>query len=275
MADDIVLEEESGEVTPTIYPEEVDITVGEVTIEHDSVTYEVDAGELPAEASTTAGVAKYPAGSLYPSYSTPAYSLKSVEIQTAGTGYSINDELTIDLDIKDAKLKVTGVSAGEPTNAAIANRALAVTGYFDETTGAFIPSDDPQYAMSGYAVGDTFTMSVAQGDTSPVFTVASVEDGVITGLTVTTAGSITIDSEHSDSFDAFLDSDSWTYLPVGENNGGGAILHVYFSRVYEGGGDITEVVITEAGSNESNTVENPVSVTGGTGTGAKFNLTLE
>lgn len=202
------------------------------------------------------------------------YSLKSVEIESAGTGYSVNDQLTIDLDTKDAKLKVTSVSAGEPTNVAVANRALAVTGYFDETTGTFIPSDDPQYAMSGYAVGDTFTMSVAQGDTSPVFTVASVEDGVITGLTVTTAGSITIDSDHSDTFDDFLDSDSWTYLPSGENHGGGAILHVYFSRVYEGGGEVEEVVIVDHGESTTSTVENPVSVTGGTGSDATFNITL-
>lgn len=50
------------------YPEQVSITTGEVTKENASVTYSVNAGSLPAEVSTTAGVAKSPAGSLYPSY---------------------------------------------------------------------------------------------------------------------------------------------------------------------------------------------------------------
>lgn len=50
------------------YPESVNITTGEVTKENASVTYTVNAGSLPAEASTTAGVAKVPAGELYPAY---------------------------------------------------------------------------------------------------------------------------------------------------------------------------------------------------------------
>lgn len=50
------------------YPEQVSITTGEVTKENASVTYNVNAGSLPAEASTTAGVAKVPAGELYPAY---------------------------------------------------------------------------------------------------------------------------------------------------------------------------------------------------------------
>ena len=50
------------------YPEQVSITTGEVTKENASVTYSVNAGSLPAEASTTAGVAKVPAGELYPAY---------------------------------------------------------------------------------------------------------------------------------------------------------------------------------------------------------------
>lgn len=50
------------------YPEQVSITTGEVTKENASVTYTVNAGSLPAEPSTTAGVAKSPAGELYPSY---------------------------------------------------------------------------------------------------------------------------------------------------------------------------------------------------------------
>lgn len=50
------------------YPEQVSITTGEVTKENASVTYSVNAGSLPAEASITAGVAKVPAGELYPAY---------------------------------------------------------------------------------------------------------------------------------------------------------------------------------------------------------------
>ena len=50
------------------YPETVSITTNTAVKENLSVIYEVDAGTLPAEASTTAGVAKVPAGELYPAY---------------------------------------------------------------------------------------------------------------------------------------------------------------------------------------------------------------
>lgn len=50
------------------YPEQVSITTNEAVKENASVTYTVNAGSLPAEASTTAGVAKVPAGELYPAY---------------------------------------------------------------------------------------------------------------------------------------------------------------------------------------------------------------
>ena len=50
------------------YPETVSITTNKAVKENPSVIYEVDADTLPAEASTTAGVAKVPAGELYPSY---------------------------------------------------------------------------------------------------------------------------------------------------------------------------------------------------------------
>ncbi len=50
------------------YPEQVSFKKETVTKENPSVTYSENAGILPVEASTTAGVAKVPAGELHPSY---------------------------------------------------------------------------------------------------------------------------------------------------------------------------------------------------------------
>lgn len=240
MADDIVLEEESGDVTPTIYPEEVDITVDEVTIEHDSVTYEVDAGELPAEASTTAGVAKSPAGSLYPSYGIPTYSLKSAEVAVAGSGYAVNDILTIDLNADDAKLKVTEVT---PIIYSVATATAS---------GA---------EMTGYVSDETITVAGAEGDTAAVLTITAAE-GVITALTVTTAGSFASDIAGA------IDPAKITYAGVGT----GATITVTTSS---SGNGVKTVTITDAGLNEdTSVVENPVAATGGTGSGVKFNIVL-
>lgn len=50
------------------YPETVSITTNKAVKENASVKYSVNAGSLPAKASTTAGVAKVPAGELYAAY---------------------------------------------------------------------------------------------------------------------------------------------------------------------------------------------------------------
>ena len=278
MADDIVLEEESGEVTPTIYPEEVDITTNSVTIEHDSVTYEVDAGELPAEASTTAGVAKYPAGSLYPSYGSPkderTVGVTAVEVTNGGTGYVVNDQIMIE---DNAELKVTAVSAGTSTNFFGLTAATPETGYLDGED-QFVPSDDPQYAMSGYAANETITIKVSgSSDVSPVLTITSVsESGAITGVSVTNPGSIEGDpSEPGDTmtFDMRLDGSNIIYSGQGEKG----FLHLTLSRIVEGAGAITEVSIVEPGDfevSESLPLTESVEVTDGTGSGAVLSVTL-
>ena len=106
--------------------------------------------------------------------------------------------------------------------------------------------------------------------TAPVLKVTSVDGGAITGLEVKTPGSFTLAEEYGDTLGMWFTSSEYTYSGVGTN----AILQVYFSRVYEGGGEVEEVAIVNAGESTTSTVENPVSATGGTGSGAKFNITL-
>lgn len=283
MADDIVLEEESGleesgDVTPTIYPEEVDITTNSATISHESVIYEVDAGELPASASTTAGVAKSPAGTLYPPYEgapNPIFKVSAVEIVNPGTGYTVNDELVVDLNKTDAKLKVVSVDAGTPTNTFMVSSVEALTGYMDESTDEFVPSTDPQFAMSGYQANETATLVVHSGDVAPVVTISSVnEAGAVTGLTITEPGVINESTIEQDSFEVYLavnsGSTDLTYNGAGTN----CWLHLTLSRIMMGGGVITEVAIANAGESTTDEVTNPVSVTGGTGLDATFKVTL-
>lgn len=84
------------------YPEQVSITTGEVTKENASVTYSVNAGSLPAEASTTAGVAKVPAGELYPAYGSPEsetptdnFSVTVASVIGSLSGYSVGETITL------------------------------------------------------------------------------------------------------------------------------------------------------------------------------------
>lgn len=162
------------------------------------------------------------------------YSLKSVEIESAGTGYVVNDALTIDLDTDDAKLKVTSVT---PDTYAIATATASGT-------------------MTGYETGETITIA---GETNAVLTITA-EEGVITALTVTTAGVFASDIAGSIT--------DFTY----EGEGTGLELAVTTSTIT--GGAITDVVISDIGESTTDTVENPVNVSGGTGSGATFNIVL-
>lgn len=162
------------------------------------------------------------------------YSLKSVEIQSAGTGYAVNDVLTIDLDTDDAKLKVTSVT---PNKYAVATATASGT-------------------MTGYLTGETITVA---GETNAVLTITA-EEGAITALTVTTAGVFASDIAGSIT--------DFTY----EGEGTGLELAVTTSTIT--GGAITGVVISDIGESTTATVENPVSVTGGTGSSATFNIVL-
>lgn len=84
------------------YPEQVSITTNEAVKENASVTYEVDAGTLPVEASTTAGVAKVPAGELYPAYGSPIsetptdnFSVTVASVIGSLSGYSVGETITL------------------------------------------------------------------------------------------------------------------------------------------------------------------------------------
>lgn len=203
------------------------------------------------------------------------YSVNSVEIESAGTGYSVNDQLTIDLDTKDAKLKVTEVGKGTATDTFAVTTAEVLTGYLDESTGEFVPSDDPQFAMSGYAANETLTLKgTASGDVDAVFTITSVdENGAITGLAITDDGAFT-EQTQEDSFGSYMTIDTASTTLIYEGQGVNGILHLVLNRVYMGGGLINAVQIVDAGESTTSTVENPVSVTGGTGSDATFNITL-
>lgn len=168
------------------------------------------------------------------------YSVNSVEIQSAGTGYAVNDVLTIDLDTDDAKLKVTAV---KPLTYHIATATASGT-------------------MSGYLTGETITVKGAPGDTAAVLSIAA-EDGVISGLTVEN------DDSYSTNIEGTISSDNIIY----EGEGTGLELSVTTESNSDAGA-VTGVVITDAGESTTSTVENPVSVTGGTGSGAKVNITL-
>lgn len=262
----------------TIYPESVSITTNSTTIVHNSVTYEADAGDLPVSASTTAGVAKSPAGTLYPSYGSPkderTIGVTAVEVTNGGAGYVVNDKIMIE---NNAELKVTAVSAGTSTNFFGLTAATPETGYLDAQE-QFVPSDDPQYAMSGYAADETITIRVSgSSDVSPELTITSVDtNGAITGVSVTKPGSVEGDpSESGDTMtiDMKLDSTNMIYSGQGVNG----FLRLTLTRVVEGAGVITEVSIVKPGDfevSESLPLTKSVEVTDGTGSGAVLSVTL-
>lgn len=262
----------------TIYPESVSITTNSATIVHNSVTYEAVAGDLPASASTTAGVAKSPAGTLYPSYGSPkderTIGVTAVEVTNGGAGYVVNDKIMIE---DNAELKVTAVSAGTSTNFFGLTAATPETGYLDGQE-QFVPSDDPQYAMSGYAANETITMRVSgASDVSPVVTITSVDtNGAITGVSITNPGSVAGDPSQSGdtmTVDMKLDSSNMIYSGQGVNG----FLHLTLTRVVEGAGVITEVSIVKPGDfevSESLPLTKSVEVTDGTGSGAVLSVTL-
>lgn len=79
------------------------------------------------------------------------YSLKSVEIESAGTGYAVNDVLTIDLDTDDAKLKVTGVTEGAITS-------VVITDAGESTTSTV---ENPVSVTGGTGSGAKFNITLA------------------------------------------------------------------------------------------------------------------
>lgn len=168
------------------------------------------------------------------------YNVTKVEIQTAGTGYAVNDVLTADLDLEDAKFKVTAV---KPLT------------YHIETATA-------SGTMSGYLTGETITVKGAPSDTAAVLSIIA-EDGAITGLTVEN------DDSYSTNIAGTIDPDNIVY----EGEGTGLELSVTTESNSDAGA-ITAVAIKEGGESSTSTVSNPVSVTGGTGSGAKLTLTL-
>lgn len=168
------------------------------------------------------------------------YNVTKVAIQTAGTGYAVNDVLTADLDLEDAKFKVTAV------------KPLKYTVTAATASGT----------MSGYETDETITVKGAEGDTSAVLTITA-EDGAITALTVTAGGSFASDISGSVSSDDIVYEGEGTGLELSVTASGNADV-----------GAITAITIKEGGESSTGTISNPVSVTGGTGSGAKLTLTL-
>lgn len=168
------------------------------------------------------------------------YNVTKVAIQTAGTGYAVNDVLTADLDLEDAKFKVTAV---KPLTYHIATATASGT-------------------MSGYLTGETITVKGAPGDTAAVLSIVA-EEGAITGLTVEN------DDSYSTNIEGPIDPDNIVY----EGEGTGLELSVTTESNSDAGA-ITAITIKEGGESSTGTISNPVSVTGGTGSGAKLTLTL-
>lgn len=168
------------------------------------------------------------------------YNVTKVAIQTAGTGYAVNDVLTADLDLEDAKFKVTAV---KPLAYHIATATASGT-------------------MSGYLTGETITVKGAPGDTAAVLSIVA-EEGVITGLTV----------ENDDSYSTNIEGPIASSNIIYEGEGIGLELSVTTESNSDAGA-ITAITIKEGGESSTGTISNPVSVTGGTGSGAKLTLTL-
>lgn len=262
------------------------------------------------------------------------YNVTKAEIQTAGTGYVVNDVLTADLDLEDAKFKVTAVKPLRYSVTA-ATASGTMSGYKkDEIIGiigaegdiaASLKVEDVTSSLyilngitwldgtSGYVTGETVTIpAVSAGDPDIVITLTAT-DGVITGVSADEAYSVDFTGNMTGTYT------SADYIYTGSGTGlvltldcmeielGGSITGLEVvsggsfasnisgsvssdNIVYAGEGTglelsvtasgnvdvgaITEITIEEGGENSTDTISNPVSVTGGTGSGAKLTLTL-
>lgn len=163
------------------------------------------------------------------------YKITGVEIQDGSYGYAVGDELTVDLNTTDGKLTVTSI---------------------DEPAVWFITSGAVSGTMSGYVSGETVSIY------HETFTITAVE-GVVTALTGDGQGY----ADHNVTGEV-VTSEDYTY----EGSGTGLVITLTSSEL--SGGTITGVSITNAGSSSTSTVENPVSLTGGTGINAAANITL-
>lgn len=170
------------------------------------------------------------------------YNVTKAEIQTAGAGYAVNDVLTADLDLEDAKFKVTAV---KPLTYVVVDYEL--------TTGG-----------EGYEQGETITIAGSEaGDVPAVLTISAVSEGMVTGLTITNAGA----------YASNISGEVPTASMIYEGTGTGLEFNVTANASSDTGA-ITALTITNSGESSTGTVSNPVSVTGGTGSGAKLTLTL-
>lgn len=168
---------------------------------------------------------------------------------------------------------VTSASASGTMSGYAANETITVAGASGDTSAVLsIDSVTPVLyniasasvsgeSMEGYVTGETITIPGVTGDTAAVLTITA-EEGVITALTVTTAG------EFASAISGALTSDDYTY--AGE--GTGATISVT-SGVADAGGAIVGLSVTTAGefaSDISGAVD-PAKITySGSGTGASI-----
>ena len=257
-----------------------DLTMPERTVIEGAnvIDYDVEYGTLPVNpeqlAAPTYNVG-VPAEGTLGFYETDGtgdaeqYEVDSVTLKAGGKGYVENAVAKIrGISPSDVLAEVT-IKSVEPTVYSVASAAATVetgetmTGYAkDETITIAGASGDtsavltiasvtaPVYniasatasgdAMTGYNTNEVITIPGASGDTAAVLTITA-EEGVITGLTVTTAG------EFASSISGVLTSDDYSY----GGEGIGATITVV-GGVADAGGSITGLTVTTAGEFASN-----------------------
>lgn len=166
------------------------------------------------------------------------YIISSVTLLSGGKEYAVSDELTVEGGIDD----VPGI---------ITVKSVTPTVY--QVTAA-----TPAGTMADYVSGETITILGGEGDTPAVLTITA-EDGVITALEVTEAGSYAED----------ISGEISTYT-------------------YEGSGTGLELTVTAAITDNSGSIESfdytngsytsdlsgEFSLLSATGSGASFNVTM-
>lgn len=166
------------------------------------------------------------------------FTISSVALSSAGKGYAVNDELTVEGGADDVPATIT---------------VKSVTPTVYQVTAA-----TPSGTMADYVSGETITILGGEGDTPAVLTITA-EDGVITALEVTNAGSYAEDISGEIS--------TYTY----EGSGTGLVLTVT-AGVTDNSGSIESFDYTN-GSYTSD-LSGVFTLSSTTGSGASFDIAM-
>ncbi len=182
-----------------------------------------------------------------PSYVAATLDVASAVPANSGTGYLINDLLTV-----NGGTAPTG--AASPTAATLTVSALQVVTAVQNSAG------------TGYAVNDILTFSGPDYTSPVILTVTSINAGQITGLTITQAGQFSGIPQNTTPTPPPVTPPLTAVVPTTQisSTGSGATVNLTWG--------VGALSVTNPG-NYATFPSNPVVVTGGSGTGATVTLT--